>query len=208
MRYPFDGIYVVTREFGECPGQYTRACRPDGSHNGRDYALPAGTPVLAAEDGTVTRADMDSSGYGIHIRIKNTLGGGTIYGHLSKTTVKAGQKVKAGEKIGYSGNTGNSTGPHLHFEVRTDINKCSSCVDPRTVLDGVSIETVPLVGQVDGHQVAWESLNVRLLPSMNGKVIGQMAAGDAVVFGCGEIVKADGHEWQEIRVYVAKEGLG
>ena len=53
--------------------------------------MPVGIDILAAEDGVVTRADMDGTGYGIHVRIKNAAGGGTIYGHLSKVTVKSGQ---------------------------------------------------------------------------------------------------------------------
>lgn len=86
-------------------------------HAGMDFAAPIGTEVYATGDGTIMRADAQASGYGNHIRIEHGYGYMTLYGHLSRIKVRPGQKVKRGEVIGYVGNTGKSTGPHLHYEV-------------------------------------------------------------------------------------------
>jgi murein DD-endopeptidase MepM/ murein hydrolase activator NlpD len=85
-------------------------------HQGMDIAAPIGEPIKAALDGTVTYAGW-MSGYGNFIKLKHLGGVETAYGHCSKINVKVGDSVKKGAKIGEVGNTGNSTGPHLHFEV-------------------------------------------------------------------------------------------
>ena len=85
-------------------------------HKGIDWATPTGTAVYASCGGTVTRAGW-GSGYGYVVYIDHEDGRQTRYGHLSKVLVTVGQKVKQGEKIALSGNTGVSTGPHLHFEI-------------------------------------------------------------------------------------------
>lgn len=86
-------------------------------HEGMDFACDIGTPVYATGDGTVTAAGWHS-GYGNRIDINHGFGYTTRYAHLSKISVRTGQEVKRGDLIGYSGNTGKSTGPHLHYEVR------------------------------------------------------------------------------------------
>jgi murein DD-endopeptidase MepM/ murein hydrolase activator NlpD len=85
-------------------------------HNGIDFTASIGTPVYATGDGVVTYAGR-GGGFGIHIKIDHGFGYQTVYAHLSKMNVRKGQKVKRGEIIGYSGNTGLSAGPHLHYEV-------------------------------------------------------------------------------------------
>lgn len=85
-------------------------------HKGIDWAVPTGTAVWAARDGKVVRAGW-GSGYGYVVYIQHEDGAVTRYGHLSKILVKSGQSVKQGEKIALSGNTGVSTGPHIHFEI-------------------------------------------------------------------------------------------
>lgn len=85
-------------------------------HKGIDWATPVGTAVVASSGGTVTRAGW-GSGYGYVVYINHGDGRETRYGHLSKVLVRAGQKVSQGEKIALSGNTGRSTGPHIHFEI-------------------------------------------------------------------------------------------
>jgi len=85
-------------------------------HKGIDWATPTGTPVYASCGGTVVKAGW-GSGYGYVVYIDHEDGRQTRYGHLSKVLVTAGQTVKQGEKIALSGNTGVSTGPHLHFEI-------------------------------------------------------------------------------------------
>ncbi len=87
------------------------------NHKGIDWAVPVGTAVYASSGGTVTKAGW-GSGYGNVVYIKHPDGRETRYGHLSKVLVSAGQTVKQGQKIALSGNTGRSTGPHLHFEIR------------------------------------------------------------------------------------------
>ncbi len=82
-------------------------------------AAPVGTPVYATGEGTVIFAGWQR-GYGNLIKIQHELGTETRYGHLSKIRVKAGQKVSRGSQIGDMGNTGRSTGSHLHYEVRVN----------------------------------------------------------------------------------------
>ncbi|MGA4845258.1 transglycosylase family protein [Streptomyces sp. G5(2025)] len=89
-----------------------------GYHTGVDFAVPTGTSVKAVTAGQVVSAGWGGS-YGYQVVIRHTDGKYSQYGHLSALSVKAGQKVGAGQRIGRSGSTGNSTGPHLHFEVRT-----------------------------------------------------------------------------------------
>ena len=85
-------------------------------HKGIDFAVPTGTAVMASCGGTVIKAGW-GSGYGYCVYIQHPDGKVTRYGHCSKVLVKTGQSVKQGEKIALSGNTGVSTGPHLHFEI-------------------------------------------------------------------------------------------
>ena len=78
----------------------------------------------------MTFAEYSTSGYGIHIIIDHGFGYETLYGHLSRLKVSNGQRVKRGDLIGYSGNTGLSSGPHLHYEV----HKSGTAVDPANYL--------------------------------------------------------------------------
>lgn len=89
-------------------------------HWGMDFTAPRNTPIYAASDGKVIRADSRSSGYGKHIRIDHGFGYLTLYAHLNKYNVKRGQKVQKGDIIGYVGSTGRSQAPHLHYEVQKD----------------------------------------------------------------------------------------
>lgn len=88
-------------------------------HNGTDFAAPHGTSIHATADGVVTHAGW-LSGYGRLVKIRHEFGIETRYAHLSKLFVKVGQKVSRGDKIAAMGNTGRSTGTHLHYEVRVD----------------------------------------------------------------------------------------
>jgi len=92
-------------------------------HGGMDFTAPRGTPIYAASDGKIIRADARSSGYGKHIRIDHGFGYVTLYAHLNKYNVKRNQMVKKGDIIGFVGSTGRSQAPHLHYEVRKDGNK-------------------------------------------------------------------------------------
>ena len=95
-------------------------------HKGMDFSAPRNTPVYAASNGKIIRADSRSIGYGKHIRINHGYGYVTLYAHLSKYNVRKGQKVKRGEVIGYVGNTGISTAPHLHYEVIKEKKKINN----------------------------------------------------------------------------------
>ena len=92
--------------------------RGDRFHTGIDYAAAAGTPVAAAGRGCVTFAGWDPGGYGNLVIVGHRLGMTSYYAHLSSIAVARGTCVVAGNRIGRVGSTGNSTGPHLHFELR------------------------------------------------------------------------------------------
>jgi murein DD-endopeptidase MepM/ murein hydrolase activator NlpD len=105
-----------------------------GYHTGVDFAVKTGTPVLAVADGKIANANWGKS-YGT--QLVQDLGDGSfcIYAHLSSASKKAGEPVKKGEQIGLSGNTGNSSGPHLHFERRNNIRwSAGQDLDPATIL--------------------------------------------------------------------------
>jgi murein DD-endopeptidase MepM/ murein hydrolase activator NlpD len=87
------------------------------AHSGVDLAAPTGSPIYAPSDGYVSAAQWNG-GYGLFVALEHGGGMQTRYGHMSQISVASGQYVKAGSVIGYVGSTGNSTGPHLHYEVR------------------------------------------------------------------------------------------
>lgn len=89
-------------------------------HFGMDFTAPRGTPIYASGNGVVKRADNASTGYGNHIRIDHGYGYVSLYAHLYKYNVKANQRVKRGDLIGFVGSTGRSEAPHLHYEVFKD----------------------------------------------------------------------------------------
>lgn len=94
----------------------SRSC---GGHSGLDITAPQGTPVRAAAAGTVASVNASGASYGLHVVVKHADGRYTLYAHLSAISVSNGQTVGAGQQVGNVGSTGNSSGPHLHFEVRT-----------------------------------------------------------------------------------------
>lgn len=120
LSWPVDG--VITSAFG---------WRQRNWHSGLDIACPSGTPVLAAAAGQVTEAGWKSAGYGYAVMIDHGNGVVTLYGHCSQVQVTPGQWVEAGQSVALSGSTGNSTGPHLHLEVRID----GQCRDPLDYLE-------------------------------------------------------------------------
>ena len=136
-RQPFTGDYPITQRYGELIPGVTYKDRP---HTGIDYGCPEGTPILASADGIVQYSDFDKTGYGKMVIILHYDNQATLYAHLSSRNVVIMQKVKQGDVIGYSGNTGNSFGPHLHFEARHKWNDWKSHFDPmdlplRNVID-------------------------------------------------------------------------
>jgi len=108
------GVGTVTQWFGENPARYARFGA--AGHLGTDYAARVGTPILAAQSGKVLRVGNDPNGYGLYIVIDHghLL---TRYSHLSRSLVSIGQEVGISEQIAVIGNSGNSTGTHLDFEL-------------------------------------------------------------------------------------------
>ncbi|STO12843.1 Glycyl-glycine endopeptidase lytM precursor [[Flavobacterium] thermophilum] len=118
--------YRITSRFLE---QEPFRTRP---HTGIDFAMPENTPLRSIKDGIVERVvDFGSSNIGKGVFIKWQDGKTAIYGHLSQITVKQGDIVQAGDLIGYSGNTGHSTGAHLHFAVKEG----GRFIDPSPYID-------------------------------------------------------------------------
>lgn len=128
MMWPVPGKYSISSYFGNrvhpISKEYTM-------HTGIDIESPRKTPFVAAQTGTVVFANW-FAGYGKAIIIDHGGGYTTLYGHLDVISVTVGQVVKKGEVIGQTGNTGYSTGPHLHFEVRMN----GEYVDPLTYVKG------------------------------------------------------------------------
>ncbi|MEU8521057.1 M23 family metallopeptidase [Streptomyces sp. NBC_01216] len=128
--------YALTASFNQGGAMWAH------KHSGQDFAVPVGTPVKAAAAGTVVKAGPygggDGPAYGNAIVVKHANGKYSQYAHLSKINVHIGQKVGAGQKIALSGNTGNSSGPHLHFEIRTTPNY-GSALNPAAFLRSVGV---------------------------------------------------------------------
>ena len=118
-----EDVYVLTATFGACARYWTNC------HTGLDFAAPQGTPTMAASDGTVIFSGYDGP-YGNAVRVQHPNGIATWYAHLETTLVSAGDAVHAGDVVGLVGETGNTTGPHLHLEVRAN----GAAVDPHAWL--------------------------------------------------------------------------
>jgi murein DD-endopeptidase MepM/ murein hydrolase activator NlpD len=103
--------YRNTAFFGQAGGSWS-----SGHHTGLDFAAATGTPVFAALAGKVVEAGWGGA-YGNHIIVRHDNGVETLYAHLNSTAVAKGERVLRGQRIGAVGSTGNSSGPHLHFEV-------------------------------------------------------------------------------------------
>lgn len=128
----------------------------NGNHTGMDYNVPVGTPVKAAMDGVVSQVDINAD-YGTSIMIDHANGMQSIYAHLSGKNVKVGDQVKRGQNIGKSGESGNASGPHLHFEVRNGKN---NPVDPSaligsggSILDPTYATVIPKYSDVLGKSL-------------------------------------------------------
>jgi murein DD-endopeptidase MepM/ murein hydrolase activator NlpD len=118
-------------------------------HKGMDFSAKTGTPIYATGDGIVRKADASLSGYGNHIEITHGYGYLTLYAHLNKYKVKAGQRVKRGDIIGYVGSTGRSEAPHLHYEV----HKNGEVVNPLNFYYGsISAKEYVLLAQLANQE--------------------------------------------------------
>ncbi|MEU1042274.1 M23 family metallopeptidase [Streptomyces sp. NPDC005907] len=130
--------YKLSASFNQAGGMWSH------KHSGQDYAVPQGTEVVAAHGGTVVKTGGNGAGdgpaYGNAVVIKHGNGTYSQYAHLSRVDVRVGQVVSTGQHIALSGNTGNSSGPHLHFEIRTTANY-GTAIDPVSFLraQGVTV---------------------------------------------------------------------
>ena len=109
---PVVGNYTLTADFGDSGGLWS-----SGSHTGQDFAAPKGTGVVASAGGMVTFAG-SSGRYGNRVEVTHANGTITTYSHLNSIAVRRFQTVGQGDRVGTIGETGNTTGPHLHFEMK------------------------------------------------------------------------------------------
>ena len=129
---PVASGYPVSAPYG-VPGDWLA-----GYHTGVDFAVPVGTPVHAVGPGTVVVARY-SGDYGNAVVVRMVDGHRVLYAHLSRIAVRVDEELNGGDRVGDSGNTGRSTGPHLHFEVRAG-RDYGTDVDPLAYLRGYGVE--------------------------------------------------------------------
>lgn len=148
-RQPFSGEWPITQYYGETI--------TSSFHTGIDYGCPIGTAIMASADGVIRFSGFDKTGYGYCVIIEHDVTHATLYAHLSMLRfMTIGKKVEQGEVIGYSGNTGNSTGPHLHFEARSKWNDFRTHFDPMK-LPMMSVDDyIPSVSVNDEADAAFE----------------------------------------------------
>ena len=156
LRTPLDSVRI-TSSFGMRNHPILRFTR---MHAGIDFGAPQGTPVYAAGDGVVERADW-AGGYGRWLQLKHANGYETGYGHLSRWAVKPGQRVHQGQVVAFVGSTGLSTGPHLHYEIIVKgkkVNPTGFKAPPGVVLAGREMAAFKAEkSRIDGlvaHQMA------------------------------------------------------
>lgn len=215
--YPFKGSYPITQSFQEHKQRsinngwcWKPGTCPSGIYYypGVDYGMPTGTPLYASIDGSC-EVKYDSKGYGNYV--KQTNGKYiVIYGHMQSVVVKNGQVVKAGELIGYSDNTGNSTGPHLHYEIRENgipvdpiplVNgsvpvEPSTPVDPTVPPTPVEFNMPPIPTDIPkGKVVVTGPLNIRDVP-VTGKIVGMLYETNMV--NVTDRKDIDGNVWLQI----------
>ena len=171
VRLPIDGTPRITQWYGENAAYYSQF--GVAGHNGIDFSLVTGTPLKAVAAGRVTRVQKLSTGYGWNVTVNHGWGQ-TIYAHMSRIDVQEQQDVQAGAVLGLSGNTGNSTGPHLHFGMRIygqNIPAMNDWVNPAAML-GLGSTPVPPVEddmdeatKVEIRNTIWNQLGVPYNPA-------------------------------------------
>jgi murein DD-endopeptidase MepM/ murein hydrolase activator NlpD len=177
----------ITQYFGENPPFYAKWGYQ--GHNGVDFGVMNGTPVVASADGKVDRVAFENGGYGNYVRISHANGYYlTYYAHLQEAAISVGKQVKAGEVIGYSNNTGASTGPHLHWGVSIPSKPnpgFKTYYDPLQYVGGINGSpstggeiTIPVQGGITSFdlsglklKVSVEQLNVRSGPSVSFPIV-------------------------------------
>lgn len=128
--YPFIGSFSITSLYGWRGAIAGTNHSGANFHHGVDFGCPRGTTLVACTSGTVSTVGYDEDGYGNYVRIVADDGNIIYYGHLQSYVVSQGQKVVKGTVLGYSDDTGNSSGNHLHFEIRKSTGKQADSMDP------------------------------------------------------------------------------
>ena len=186
FRQPFVGGYKISLDYGE---KFEPLYTDESPHRGIDYLTPEGTEILASADGYVSMTAELQAGYGHYIVLTHSEGYQTVYAHLSDIKVRIGQHIAKGQVIALSGNTGNSTGPHLHFEVRRN----NLPIDPKSVLQSVfdtdpdtytpKAETPVFESVREGYcEVVCDVANARCHCDMS-RVMGTLKRGDVICIG-------------------------
>ena len=203
--WPLPQKTPITQGFGGNAQIYARFGL--AGHNGLDFGVPIGTAVRAAADGLVSRVEVEAAeGYGRHVRLEHEGGAVTIYAHLDCPMVKTGQTMQSGDVIGLSGNSGFSTGPHLHFELRLpgrEDNGYGGAVDPLPMLEATENPYFPTYEKM----AVSTALNLRLRPSFNDSLRGCLRKGDVVTLAGPKQVSESGFCFVPVIVWVAKEYL-
>ena len=137
LRYPFERVHSIIQDYAVTNTRYAI-----GWHTGIDIPVVSGTPIYAAADGEILTAKWNNpliksgklAGYGLYVFLYDpATNQSVLYAHLSQLNVRAGQRVRKGDIIAYSGNTGNSDGPHLHigfYEGKVSFNNTLAVVRP------------------------------------------------------------------------------
>lgn len=188
--YPVPPTSWVTQTFQE----HVDRARANGWTNyngGIDWGISTGTQIKAAQAGTVTLVRNDATGYGAHVRIQHMDSYLTIYGHLLSFSVALNQQVQPGDIIGLSDNTGNSTGPHLHFELRQN----NIAIDPAPLLvtrvedlngtgtgtgSGTGTGVEPTFPDLPKARITASVLNIRQGANISSAIIGTLVNGNVV----------------------------
>lgn len=207
----YDWQKKVTQWFGETAIDYSRWGHK--GHNGIDIACPIGTPVMTVAVGKIKKTGIEPDGFGIYIVITHLDDSETIYAHLnSVVSHEVGKEFQAGEVIAYSGTTGNSTGPHLHFGYRpknyNKTNGYGGYEDPKLFLMDES-EPVTTSGKV---RVVCDEANVRSAPGFSGLYIKSAYKGEEFQ-PTGNVESSGGLKWREVKLEITawiaeKDGFG
>lgn len=212
--YPVGKNVIVTQTFAEhlARAKANGWCTKPGPcprgiyyYPGIDYGCLAGTLVRAAFGGVVEDAQMSSVGYGHYVKIRHPNGMLTVYGHNGELLVKKDDRPYIGDPIAFSNNSGNSTGNHLHFELR---NQNGVPIDPTFYLEDVAPEEpIDELPKLPARAVLTASPAVRLGPSRTSVPVGGLSEGielDALEF----IDDDEGIVWVRYSVYSAYEQGG
>lgn len=214
MNYPLKN-YIVTQKFGET------ITDPQG-HTGIDLWQPIGTPVYAVEGGDILAAGIINNSYGNTqygkcILIDHKNGYYTFYAHLATISVQKGMSVLAGAQIGTVGDTGNVTGPHLHFEVRTNPNwNRSNFINPESWLGTITDKPNIIQTNKDNLlssnfikeeevKICGDLVNMREYPGYSNKILTQVKRGVKLKI-TGDKITKDNINWYPVQLngYIAE----